>query len=180
MEIQIENTTTKSLEQFDFASINRTRVVVKDGCESMVEGAIAALSITSERDCAFQCFMGNAVGIGEVEQSAQAPYFDDECLGPFYPSTGTQSARLLAALLIGKEIDPLAGWLTLGIYRLSDTVFRLRNLGWPVITARLNVKNRFGEECYVANYYLALEAIVEAGDRGREFSMAALARKEAA
>lgn len=79
-----------------------------------------------------------------------------------YPSIGTQPARLLAALLRGRRIDPLAGWRLLGIYRLSDTVLQLRKLGWPVVTDRLDVSNRFGEPCHVAQYSLPGEVVAAA------------------
>lgn len=64
---------------------------------------------------------------------------------PEYPRLNTQPARLLVALLQRRRIHPLAGWQALGIYRLSDTVLQLRKMGWPVITGRLDVNNRFGE-----------------------------------
>ena len=86
-----------------------------------------------------------------------------------FPSFGTQPARLLIALLRGRRIDPLAGWRSLGIYRLSDTVLQLRKLGWPVITDRLDVCNKFGEPCHVAQYSLPADAIEQAGDAGATF-----------
>lgn len=88
---------------------------------------------------------------------------------PQYPGINTQPARLLAALLTGRRIHPLDGWRSLGIYRLSDTVLQLRKLGWPVVTDRLDVTNRFHEACHVALYYLPDEAIQTAGLGGLEF-----------
>ena len=88
---------------------------------------------------------------------------------PQYPSHGTQTARLLASLLEGRQVDPLSGWRRLGIYRLSDTVFRLRGLGWPVQTKRKDVRNRFGESCAVALYDLPGSVIVRAGESARIF-----------
>lgn len=67
---------------------------------------------------------------------------------PVYPARGTQQARLLAVLLQGEKVHPLRAWRALGIYRLSDTVFNLRALGWPVVTGRLDVTNRFDEQCH--------------------------------
>lgn len=94
------------------------------------------------------------------------------------PCYGTQPARMLAALLLGSRIDPLAGWRRLGIYRLSDTVFQLREAGWQVITERKDVSNRFGEACRVAVYYLPPEEILRAGGRGRAFAERALLNRE--
>lgn len=70
------------------------------------------------------------------------------------PTPGTQADRLLRALQEGRAIDPMVAWRELGIYRLSDVVFQLRRLGWPIRTDGIDVKNRFGESCRVANYRL--------------------------
>lgn len=86
------------------------------------------------------------------------------------PHHGTQAARLLSALLAGQCINPLAGWRQLGIYRLADTAFQLRGLGWPVVTGSLEVANRFGEKCRVAEYRLDPEAIEAAGQVAQEFA----------
>lgn len=86
-----------------------------------------------------------------------------------YPTHGTQAARFLAALLAGRQINPLCAWQDFGIYRTSDVVFRLRKLGWPVKTDDLAVDNRFGEACVVALYSLAAEVIEQAGSDAREF-----------
>lgn len=89
---------------------------------------------------------------------------------PSYPVRGTQQARLLAVLLQGEKVHPLRAWRALGIYRLSDTVFNLRSLGWPVLTGRLDVANRFNEPCHVAEYCLEPAAIASAGHDGKEFA----------
>lgn len=86
-----------------------------------------------------------------------------------FPAQGTQPARLLAALLERQRIDPLQGWIRLGIYRLSDAVLQLRRLGWSVQTSRKDVRNRFGEECHVADYSMVESDIVAAGEAGRQF-----------
>ena len=86
------------------------------------------------------------------------------------PHHGTQAAMLLAALLAGQRVNPLAGWRRLGIYRLADTAFQLRGLGWPVITGTLEVANRFGEKCRVAEYRLDSGAIKAAGQEAQDFA----------
>ena len=83
-----------------------------------------------------------------------------------YPRHDTQPARLLAVLLEGQKINPLRAWVNLGIYRLSDTVFQLREMGWPVGTDWLEVSNKFGEGCRVALYSLPKCAIEAAGAKG--------------
>lgn len=64
----------------------------------------------------------------------------------------TQQGRLLKYLEIHKTITPMQAWQTLGIYRLSDVVFKLRKKGYEIETRRKNVKNKFGEKCRVAEY----------------------------
>lgn len=91
-------------------------------------------------------------------------------LSPKYPAHGTQAAHLLSALLMGQRINPLAGWRNLGIYRLADTAFQLRGLGWPVLTGALGVLNVFGEKCLVAEYHLATDIIAAVSDAGRQFA----------
>lgn len=88
---------------------------------------------------------------------------------PQFPAVKTQPARLLAALLRGRKINPLDGWRCLGIYRLSDTVLQLRKRGWLVITGRLDVRNRFNEDCHVALYHLPKEVIEAVGLGAIEF-----------
>lgn len=87
-----------------------------------------------------------------------------------FPHHGTQPARLLSALLLGQRVHPLAGWRKLGIYRLADTAFQLRGLGWPVVTGTLEVRNKFGEKCRVAEYRLEPETIDAVGEAGQEFA----------
>lgn len=94
---------------------------------------------------------------------------------PTYPANDTQAARLLAVLLLGQQINPLRGWITLGIYRLSDTKFRLKEMGWPMESGRLDVANKFGEACHVALYGMPAWAIEAAGEQGQEFARRELA-----
>lgn len=89
---------------------------------------------------------------------------------PSYPAHNTQAARLLAYALVGRKVDPLTGWRSLGIYRLSDTNHRLNKLGWPMESGRRDVSNKFGEPCHVALYGLPDWAIANAGKQGREFA----------
>ena len=113
-------------------------------------------------------------------EAAEQNESDKSDFNPVYPKSNTQPARLLAALLHHRRIHPLAGWRALGIYRLSDTVLQLRKMGWPVITGRLDVNNRFGEPCHVALYSLPAEAIESAGSKGAEYAADAEAERQAA
>lgn len=103
-------------------------------------------------------------------QTANESAQDSADFIPTYPKLGTQSARLLAVLLHGGVVNPLFAWRTLGIYRLSDTVYQLRGMGWPVATDRLSVPNRFNEMCHVALYRLDGWAIEKAGQAGRDYA----------
>ena len=87
-----------------------------------------------------------------------------------YPTHGTQKSRLLAAMLAGRQINPLTAWREFGTYRLADVVFQLkRKNGWPIKTDDLSVLNTFGEDCVVGLYSLAPEAISQSGSEAQQF-----------
>jgi hypothetical protein len=65
-----------------------------------------------------------------------------------------QTDRLAEHLSIHQTITPMDAWNKLGIYRLSDTVFKLRKKGLKIETNLINVKNQFGEKCRIAEYRL--------------------------
>lgn len=66
----------------------------------------------------------------------------------------TQINRLKDYLLIHGKIRPLEALSQLGIYRLSDTVFKLRKEGWNIVTELVELTNQFNEVCRVAEYRL--------------------------
>lgn len=66
----------------------------------------------------------------------------------------SQTERLLDYLQTHGTINPLESWQRLGIYRLSDTVHRLRKAGHKIRTDLVDVKNQFDEDCRVAKYVL--------------------------
>ena len=117
---------------------------------------------------------------GQAGESGKANCVEQRNFTPSYPSYGTHPARLLAAMLRRQQVNPLDGWRRLGIYRLADTAFQLRGMGWPVITGNLEVHNRFGEKCRVAEYRLAPEAIEAAGLEGQEFARCEREQQEVA
>jgi len=65
-----------------------------------------------------------------------------------------QETRLLHYLESNKKISPMEAWTELGIYRLSDVVFKLRNKNYDIETERKSVLNRFDEPCSFAEYKL--------------------------
>lgn len=64
-----------------------------------------------------------------------------------------QMQRLLTHLK-SKAITPIEAWQTLGIYRLSDTVYKLRKLGYDIKTIQTKSFNRFEEVVRFATYEL--------------------------
>tara|TARA_R110002050_G_C8504516_1_gene475927 strand:+ start:244 stop:468 length:225 start_codon:yes stop_codon:yes gene_type:complete len=65
-----------------------------------------------------------------------------------------QETRLLEYLKTNYTITPMEAWNELGIYRLSDVVFKLRNKNYEIETERKSVLNRFDEPCSFAEYKL--------------------------
>lgn len=67
----------------------------------------------------------------------------------------TQEQRALRYFQTHKKgLTPFDFWVKLGIYRASDTVYKLRKADHKIKTERINVKNQFGETCRVAYYTL--------------------------
>lgn len=67
----------------------------------------------------------------------------------------TQEARALKYFQTHKRgLTPFDMWMKLGIYRASDTVYKLRKAGHDIRTDYINVKNHYGETCRVAYYTL--------------------------
>ena len=68
-----------------------------------------------------------------------------------------QEKRLLDYLKANNKISPMEAWTELGIYRLSDVVFKLRNKNYEIETERKSVLNRFDEPCSFAQYKLYIK-----------------------
>lgn len=67
----------------------------------------------------------------------------------------TQEKRALNYLKNhSRGLTALDFWTKLGIYRASDTVYKLRKAGHVIRMERKKVLNKFGEECKVAYYTL--------------------------
>lgn len=64
-----------------------------------------------------------------------------------------QCDRLLARLRQG-PVNPLQCWTELGIYRLAARVSDLRKAGHRIHKTTVEVRNRYGETCRVAQYRL--------------------------
>lgn len=74
----------------------------------------------------------------------------------------TQNERLLAYFKEGKSIQPLQAWHNLGIYRLGSRIHDLRKAGHNITREWVEVYNRWGEECRVAEYKLEMPDVAEA------------------
>ena len=71
------------------------------------------------------------------------------------PKKGTQAERLLNWMEAGHKVTPLDSWELLGIYRLSDVVFKLRrHYRYSIITNDVEVSNKYGETITVGEYEL--------------------------
>tara|TARA_R110002049_G_scaffold225360_1_gene397187 strand:- start:918 stop:1193 length:276 start_codon:yes stop_codon:yes gene_type:complete len=71
-----------------------------------------------------------------------------------YKQLTKQEKRLLDYLKKHRSINPIMSWQTLGIYRLSDVVFKLRNRGFNIETERKTVMNKWQEKTSFATYIL--------------------------
>jgi len=63
-----------------------------------------------------------------------------------------QCKRLLKHLEANGSITPLEALAELSIYRLSDTVFKLRNLGYDIKTVQTKSYNKYKELVQFATY----------------------------
>lgn len=114
--------------------------------------------------------MENNATLGQRRESETGTTDQVEITTPIYPAHGTQKARVLAAMLAGRQINPLTAWREFGVYRLADVIHQLkRKNGWPVVPADLPVRNTFGEECIVGLYSLDQADIDAAGDEGQRY-----------
>ena len=66
----------------------------------------------------------------------------------------TQQERLLAMMKGGKKVSSMDAFVTLGITRISATVFELRRDGVKVLDEWKEGTNRFGEKCRYKVFYL--------------------------
>ncbi len=63
-----------------------------------------------------------------------------------------QSDWLLRELMRGRTITPICAMEEAGVGRLAARVNDLRSMGYPVITDKRRVRNRYGKPVYIAAY----------------------------
>lgn len=79
----------------------------------------------------------------------------------------TQKQRVLEHLRNFHTIEPLQALSQLGVYRLASVIHLLKQDGWPITSKRVEVTNRWGETCNVAQYTLELEDQVLTNAQGQ-------------
>ena len=65
-----------------------------------------------------------------------------------------QTKRVLRHLEIYGKITPMRAWELCGVYRLSARIYELRKAGYNIVKEHVQVFNRYGEKCRVAEYRL--------------------------
>ena len=69
----------------------------------------------------------------------------------------TQTKALLEYLREHGGVTPYEAWNQLHIYRLSDTIYKLRKLGYKIVTNYMEVVTPYGK-AYIAEYRMIGEA----------------------
>lgn len=69
----------------------------------------------------------------------------------------TQNQRILDYIHEFGGITQLDALRDLGVMRLASRISDLKRLGYPIISAVVPVKNRYGEVCHIKSYSLESE-----------------------
>lgn len=70
----------------------------------------------------------------------------------------TQNERIIDYINQFGSITQLDALRDLGVMRLASRVSDLKRLGYPIVSKREEVENRFGEKSYIHRYTFASEA----------------------
>lgn len=73
-------------------------------------------------------------------------------------SKPTQAERVLAYIEKFGSITQYEAFQDLGVMRLASRISELKKNGHPIKSEVVAVKNRFGEDCYIKRYSLAVAA----------------------
>lgn len=91
-----------------------------------------------------------------------------------FPDPATVKGRTLGALLRGERITHLDCWRRFGSARLSHHIYMLRGIGWPVQMVEETVTTSdAGRPASIGIYWLPLEVIEAAGERGQRYATTA-------
>ena len=75
-------------------------------------------------------------------------------MGKKVDSKPTQNERILDYIRRFGSITQLDALSDLGVMRLASRISDLRSKGYPIISNKEAVTNRFGEKCYIKRYSL--------------------------
>jgi hypothetical protein len=67
----------------------------------------------------------------------------------------SQKERILQHFKSGNTITSLEAYNELGVTQLATRIHELKAEGYPILSDRIKVTNRFDEQCLVSKYYLA-------------------------
>lgn len=117
----------------------------------------AVLALHSEVGCAQE----------RIDTSAPNP-------GKYFPAAGSVRGRILGALLRREKLTPLDALRRFGNFRLAAAIEFLRKRGWHIRTEMVCVTTSDrGRQVDVARYSLPDQDIVDAGEEGQYFAVAA-------
>ncbi|HHA2385049.1 TPA: helix-turn-helix domain-containing protein [Stenotrophomonas maltophilia] len=73
-----------------------------------------------------------------------------------YPATGSARAKVLHALMLGRNLTSADAWREFGSSRLAADVHELRRMGWPILSTWISVTTRHQTMARVVQYHLPL------------------------
>ncbi|MBA7621068.1 hypothetical protein ES703_28425 [subsurface metagenome] len=88
------------------------------------------------------------------------------CKALLFPKLSQGAWRLLQGFLAGDRIDPITAWTKYGIYnysgRKTEVVRFLQHRGFYLKKRMKKLTNRFGVDCWVAEFWMETEARLNA------------------
>jgi len=90
-----------------------------------------------------------------------------------YPKVGSLQSRVLARLLRSQRLTHIDFQEISRSYRLASYIEQICKKYWPVLSERRTGKTKDPTGRYVSysTYYLSLETIRQAGERGRDYAL---------
>lgn len=88
-----------------------------------------------------------------------------------FPDPRHLPGRVLAILLSGRRFTHKDAWMELGHSRLSDSIWKLRRIGWPVqMTEELVPTSDGDRQATIGVYFLSADVIAASGERGQHYA----------
>lgn len=88
------------------------------------------------------------------------------CKALLFPKLSQGARRLLQGFLAGDRIGPITAWERYGIYnysgRKTEVVRFLRHRGFKLQRRMKKIKNQFGDDCFVAEFWMEPEVCLNA------------------